>query len=436
LEITTTVTFFDGRDFMALIKCPECGAEVSDRANECIKCGFPLNRPAGGVASVAKNKPVGVTASMAKNEPLGLTVSEKEEMFGKLSDRWAWALDGVLASCLVALIIVGEEKSAIIGVAAFVLNTVFWLLDKRELEAKEYASGWLWLGILVPIYLFIRAAVTKKYACAVVYVVLFVVGCIFLGFMETLEEEYASVGAEASSIPVVEVDGGLNKGQVSNNDFEVLAGEIKSIDGACTTASFRLLRLKTADTPQKQRLKIFIDSLLYNGMPAEKYLKELKQEYSGMENCGEGSVEMGIPEWDVTGKYLRFAWYIEECNVGCYGGKRSYVIDTRALKHFSQHELLVNTGSAEFKKLIIKHLRGSHYYEYVDKDALYESLRDEAYEVSFEKEGVRFQWDKTQIAAYAFGYPETTIPRSEMENHLSSVGNDLLMTLENVNNIP
>ena len=29
---------------MALIKCPECGREVSDRAVACIHCGFPLNQ--------------------------------------------------------------------------------------------------------------------------------------------------------------------------------------------------------------------------------------------------------------------------------------------------------------------------------------------------------------------------------------------------------
>ena len=28
---------------MALIKCPECGKEVSDRASACIHCGFPLS---------------------------------------------------------------------------------------------------------------------------------------------------------------------------------------------------------------------------------------------------------------------------------------------------------------------------------------------------------------------------------------------------------
>ena len=27
---------------MALIKCPECGNEVSDKAPACIHCGYPL----------------------------------------------------------------------------------------------------------------------------------------------------------------------------------------------------------------------------------------------------------------------------------------------------------------------------------------------------------------------------------------------------------
>lgn len=32
---------------MALIKCPECGKEVSNRAAACIHCGFPLSEGAG-----------------------------------------------------------------------------------------------------------------------------------------------------------------------------------------------------------------------------------------------------------------------------------------------------------------------------------------------------------------------------------------------------
>lgn len=28
---------------MALIKCPECGKKVSEKANACIHCGYPIN---------------------------------------------------------------------------------------------------------------------------------------------------------------------------------------------------------------------------------------------------------------------------------------------------------------------------------------------------------------------------------------------------------
>lgn len=28
---------------MALINCPECGKEVSNKADACIHCGYPLN---------------------------------------------------------------------------------------------------------------------------------------------------------------------------------------------------------------------------------------------------------------------------------------------------------------------------------------------------------------------------------------------------------
>src|SRR4051794_34440499 len=34
-----------GREPMALINCPECGARVSDRAPACPKCGCPISEP-------------------------------------------------------------------------------------------------------------------------------------------------------------------------------------------------------------------------------------------------------------------------------------------------------------------------------------------------------------------------------------------------------
>lgn len=37
---------------MALIKCPECGTQISDRANSCPHCGCPLGPGANGVLKV------------------------------------------------------------------------------------------------------------------------------------------------------------------------------------------------------------------------------------------------------------------------------------------------------------------------------------------------------------------------------------------------
>ena len=36
-------TYAERRSTVALIKCPECGKEVSDKAKQCIHCGFPLS---------------------------------------------------------------------------------------------------------------------------------------------------------------------------------------------------------------------------------------------------------------------------------------------------------------------------------------------------------------------------------------------------------
>lgn len=34
---------------MALIKCPECGREISDRSDKCIHCGYPLPKESGNM---------------------------------------------------------------------------------------------------------------------------------------------------------------------------------------------------------------------------------------------------------------------------------------------------------------------------------------------------------------------------------------------------
>ena len=73
---------------MALIKCPECGREISDRAKACIHCGFPLSEETSnahlsndGPKKIVVSNPDGLaiiysaTVSVVKSE---MGISEKE----------------------------------------------------------------------------------------------------------------------------------------------------------------------------------------------------------------------------------------------------------------------------------------------------------------------------------------------------------------------
>jgi len=37
---------------MAMVKCPECGKEVSDKSFKCVNCGFVLNKPKRGITGI------------------------------------------------------------------------------------------------------------------------------------------------------------------------------------------------------------------------------------------------------------------------------------------------------------------------------------------------------------------------------------------------
>jgi len=57
---------------MALIKCPECGAEVSDKARACIHCGYPFDNTVSSDNSVQKsnNKKVVIPCCKGANNEL------------------------------------------------------------------------------------------------------------------------------------------------------------------------------------------------------------------------------------------------------------------------------------------------------------------------------------------------------------------------------
>ena len=52
---------------MALIKCPECGKEISDRCISCPNCGFPLNESVSIPPAIDKSKEIEKYLGLAVN---------------------------------------------------------------------------------------------------------------------------------------------------------------------------------------------------------------------------------------------------------------------------------------------------------------------------------------------------------------------------------
>ena len=89
---------------MALIKCPECGKEISDRASACIHCGAPLNVTTGRLMIKAQKYPdpkptvtreIGIYETSGKkiatlHTGTGITVdiSQDVDIYAQLDKMW------------------------------------------------------------------------------------------------------------------------------------------------------------------------------------------------------------------------------------------------------------------------------------------------------------------------------------------------------------
>ena len=75
---------------MALIICKECGAEVSDKAISCVKCGCPIKMPDTTIMVRASSEFVGLACSYAIYDENGEQVAKLkpgESYSAKLPDR-------------------------------------------------------------------------------------------------------------------------------------------------------------------------------------------------------------------------------------------------------------------------------------------------------------------------------------------------------------
>lgn len=104
---------------MALIKCPECGKEISDQAKACIFCGYPIPK----VKPMTQNNEVGYDvkeqpniAEISSNEPsVSLQMNEKQ-----------------------------KKKIAIIAVAIILAILAFWgittSIDNNTAKARDLSN--------------------------------------------------------------------------------------------------------------------------------------------------------------------------------------------------------------------------------------------------------------------------------------------------------
>lgn len=54
---------------MALIKCPECGRQVSDKASKCPQCGFPIRESMGANGKEQEELPTEDFSVQQPDEP-------------------------------------------------------------------------------------------------------------------------------------------------------------------------------------------------------------------------------------------------------------------------------------------------------------------------------------------------------------------------------
>lgn len=109
---------------MSLIKCPECGAEISDKARSCIHCGYPLPK--------LKEKTNFDKNTFLENEgnEIPLMIRSRASSFVITSNVLSFVASGILLACISLLIFFGvaTHKIVFFVISALVLLLVICLL--------------------------------------------------------------------------------------------------------------------------------------------------------------------------------------------------------------------------------------------------------------------------------------------------------------------
>lgn len=108
---------------MALIRCPECGKEISDKVTACPHCGYPLAAEAAPAPEIEKSR---------DEEPEKSSPDEPEAPIKKRVTKKI----AVIVSCICVVLVVG-------GILAFVLtgNLRAYKAAEKLYDAKDYPAA-------------------------------------------------------------------------------------------------------------------------------------------------------------------------------------------------------------------------------------------------------------------------------------------------------
>lgn len=99
---------------MALIKCPECGREVSDKALSCPNCGYPISQDLLEWAMDFETSPSAQASEPKKEQPLGESIPSSDKadcgVNEKKKDRRAVLIFAAIMSALLALGIISDPS--------------------------------------------------------------------------------------------------------------------------------------------------------------------------------------------------------------------------------------------------------------------------------------------------------------------------------------
>jgi ribosomal protein L37E len=128
---------------MALIYCPDCGTQVSEHAQVCTKCAYPISK---------RNNQQ--TESNQKNSTLHNVNSNINTIQTNNTIIWILAFAPIIGAFLEGLMMRGHSKFWFFTLA---LNILLCYLDDKKLkeagvDTEKIGSYWL-----IPVYLYNRA---------------------------------------------------------------------------------------------------------------------------------------------------------------------------------------------------------------------------------------------------------------------------------------